>query len=141
MFECIAPGLPLSVSCCGAGCTCAGRTISLSNQLIFSVPLIHFVFPPWSDLTLLPRLTLVLLCSCQRASLYLCVFTIVYLFTYLSLCAMLPSPFNLNLCLYVMLTSMAFKNEFTTCVTVVIFAFGCDGIVFIYFFGSFYIPF
>lgn len=32
-------------------------TISLSDQLIFSVPIIHFVFSPWSDFTPWLRLT------------------------------------------------------------------------------------
>lgn len=52
VFECSASGSPLSVSCCGAGrTTLKARTTSLSDQLIFPLPIIHFVVPPWSDLT------------------------------------------------------------------------------------------
>lgn len=58
VFECSASGLPLLVSCCGAVCTALkGKTINLSDQLIFPVPIIHFVFPLWSDLTPLTRLS------------------------------------------------------------------------------------
>lgn len=116
-FECSASGSPLSVSCCGAGrTTLKARTTSLSDQLIFPLPVIHFVIPPRSDLTPLtdrntaaPRLVIL----GREPLLFLFLVPIYLPILYLDV-PMLPSSFSFSVFMpFRSINSMALKRTMT----------------------------